>query len=82
MLLSVLSVASGIASAICAVSRLLAVIALLPPALVCPINDIADFVSSIERDAVMKIAKPVQPIQTRSTLTRQYVRCVANCRSL
>ena len=28
--------------------------------------------------AVMKIAKSVQPIQTRRTLSRQYVCCVAN----
>jgi hypothetical protein len=55
----------GIASA---VSTLLAGIAFLNPALVCLINDITDFESSLFRNTLMKITKSVKPIQTRRTL--------------
>jgi hypothetical protein len=66
------SVAS-IASVIYAEVRLSSLVAFFLPVLVCFIDDIADFDSCILRDAHMKIAESVQPIQTYRTLSSQYV---------
>ena len=73
------SVAS-IASVIGAVVRLSSLVAFFLPVLICIIDDIADFDSCILRDAHMKIAKSVQPIQTCRTLSSQYVQCIAKIR--
>ena len=72
------SVAS-IASVIGAEVWLSSLVAFFLPVLVCQciINDIAYFDSCILRDAHMKIAGSVQPIQVRRTLSSQYVQCVA-----
>jgi hypothetical protein len=64
---------TSVASVIGAEVQLSSLVAFFLPVLVCIVDDIAYFDSSVLRDVHMKIAESVQPIQTRRTLSSQYV---------